>query len=166
MQKINQQTVITISIVSLLSLIVFFLILFTQSTQKIAYVDNTKLFENFRMTKEMKRIGEKEFNTRKIGLDSLYSKLQSQTLSEIDKKMLMQQFINGREELERFNQNFTSEESSKIWSRINSYAKEFSKINKYQLVVASGNNTVLYADEEIDITNELLIFINKKYEGI
>ena len=118
------------------------------------------------MTKEMKRIGEKEFNTRKLSLDSLYSKLQSQTISEGDKKIVMQNFIKGKEELEQFNQNFASEESSKIWTRIHGYVNEFSKEKKYQLVIGSENKrTVLFADESIDVTNELLIYINKKYEG-
>lgn len=148
-------------------LVAFFTFNFLQSNKKIVYADNIRLFDDFIMTKEMKRVGEKEFNARKNSLDVLYSKLQSQTIPEGEKKMLMQQFVQGKEELEQFNQNFASEQSSKIWSRINSYTSEFSKENKYQLVIGSENKrTVLFADEKIDVTNELLTYLNKKYEGL
>lgn len=137
------------------------------STPEVIYVDNVKLFDGFYMTKEMKKIGEKEFNTRKMILDSLYSKLQSDSVSEIEKKLMMQQFIKGKEELEQFNQNFAGEESLKIWSRIHSYVDEYSKETNYKLIIGSQNKeTVLFASEKIDKTNELLAYINKKYEGI
>jgi outer membrane protein len=65
------------------------------SDNKIVYVDNIKLFDGFNMTKEMKKVGEKEFNSRKSVLDTLYSKLQSPTISEEDNKIMMWQFIQG-----------------------------------------------------------------------
>jgi outer membrane protein len=138
-----------------------------EPNKMIAYVDNNKLFEGFNMTKELKRVGEKEFNTRKKGLDLMYSKLQTQTIPERDKKMLMQQFIREKEELEQFNQSFATEEASKIWSRIHDYSNEFSQENKYQLIIGSqSKQAVLFADENVDVTNELITYINKKYEGI
>ncbi|MNE60216.1 Outer membrane protein (OmpH-like) [compost metagenome] len=119
------------------------------------------------MTKEMKRVGEKEFNERKILLDNLYASLQGSSLSVLQKKELMQQFIQGKEELEQFNQTFASEQTQKIWSRIRSYTSEFSKDKNYQLIVGSDNKQmVLFADEKIDVTNDLLTYLNKKYEGI
>lgn len=156
-----------INIVLITLLVAFFTFNFLQSNKKIVYVDNPKIFDGFNMTKEMKRVGEKEFNARKKNLDLLYSKLQSQTISDGNKKMLMQQFIQGKEELEQFNQNFASEESSKIWARIHGYTTEFSQENKYQLIIGSQNKqSVLFADENVDVTNELLTYINNKYEGL
>ncbi|WP_317133531.1 OmpH family outer membrane protein [Flavobacterium humi] len=135
-------------------------------SEKIVYVDNAKLFEGFYMTKEMKKIGEKEFNARKTILDSLYSKLQSGNIADAERKSLMQHFIQGKEELEMFNQNFSAQESSKIWSRIQGYVDDFSKEKNYDLIIGSENKqAVLYASERTDITNELLGYINKKYEG-
>lgn len=115
----------------------------------------------------MKRAGEKEFNSRKLFLDKLYSNLQSPTISGSQKKELMQQFIQGKEELEEFNQTFAAEQSTQIWSRIKSYSIEFSKEKKYQLIIGSdAKQNILFADENIDVTNELLNYINKKYEGL
>jgi outer membrane protein len=118
------------------------------------------------MTKEMKRVGEKEFNSRKLILDNLYAQIQLPSTSVSEKKLLMHQFIQGKQELEQFNQTFSAEQSDKIWSRIKSYTSEFSKDKNYQLIIASDNKQmVLFADENIDVTNDLITYLNHKYEG-
>ena len=151
----------------LLSLLIFFASRFINSDPRIVYVDNTRLFDNFNMTKELKKSGQKEFDLKKAEVDSLYAKLQFPEISSSEKKLVMQQFVQQKEELEQFNQYFAAEESSKIWARIKSYSTEFSKENNYHLIIGSENKTnVLYADENIDVTNHLLAYINKKYEGL
>lgn len=164
-KKIISQIIVYVLLISALTILSF--LHYSKSTTEIVYVDNNKLFESFVMTKEMRRIGEKEFNSRKLVLDNLYSSLQFPTISASEKKELMQQFISGKEELEQFNQTFAAEQTTKIWSRIKSYTAEFSKDKNYQLVVGSDNKqAVLFADEKIDVTNELLTYLNKKYEGL
>ena len=151
----------------LICIIVIFIFLTFNLQPKVVYVDNVKIFNDFNMTKELKLSGEKEFNFKKTYLDSLYLKLQSSEISPQEKKILMQEFIQKKEELEQFNQIFASEQSSKIWTRIKSYTSEFSKENKYKLIIGSENKSnVLFADEDIDVTNDLLTYINKKYEGL
>ncbi|MES2544815.1 MAG: OmpH family outer membrane protein [Bacteroidota bacterium] len=139
---------------------------FTSSNETV-YIDNIKLFDGFIMTQEMKKVGEKEFNSRKSILDTLYTQLQNPKIAEPQKKAMMQQFIQGKEALEEFNREFANSESSKIWSRINTYIGEYSKHKNYQLILGSENKrNVLFAAEESDKTSELLLYINKKYEGI
>lgn len=165
--KKNIQKALFIGNVLLISLLAICVIYIYSKNNKIVYVDNNKLFENFNMTKELKKAGEKEFNIKKVRVDSLYTSLQSPTISSADKKIIMQQFIQQKEELEQFNEYFASEQSSKIWTRIKSYSSEFSKENKYELIIGSENKiNVLYANETIDVTNDLLTYINKKYEGL
>ena len=156
---------INLAFIILLLSILFFNYFF--KSEDIVYINNVKLFDGFNMTKEMKKIGEKEFNARKIILDSLYSKLQSTSVSESEKKMLMPKFIQGKGELEQFNQIFAGDKSLKIWSRIHDYVDQYSKENNYKLILGSPNKeSILFASEKNDKTNELLFYINKKYEGI
>lgn len=166
--KKNTTTILIIVNVILLLLSSFFIIKnFTAPTTKTVYVDNEKLFNDFNMTKELKRVGEKEFNLKKSITDSLYVKINSSEITPAEKKIVMQQFIQSKEELEQFNQKFAVEQSTKIWSRIHSYTTAFSKENNYQLIIGSQNKqSVLFADENIDVTNQLLTYINKKYEGL
>ncbi|WDF66481.1 OmpH family outer membrane protein [Flavobacterium sp. KACC 22763] len=138
-----------------------------QPETKILYVDNAKVFENFSMTKELKKNGEKEFNNRKANLDVLYSQLESTEISSIQKQTLMKQFIKEKEELNQFNDFYSSEQTSKIWTRIKSYSAEFSKENDCDIIISSDSNgNVLFADQSIDITDKLITYINQKYEGL
>lgn len=137
------------------------------SGHEVAYVDNQKLFDEFNMTKEMKRIGEKEFNTKKKELDSLYTIIQSDGLPQSDKETLTKAFIEKRENFEAFNQTFAQQESAKIWKRINGYVAEFGNDNNYKIIIGSETKRdVLFAKESINITPDLITYINKKYEGL
>jgi outer membrane protein len=133
--------------------------------EEIVYVDNVKLFDNFQMTRELKSIGEKEYKFRKNEIDSIYSKLQIELNSQ-EKEGLMKMLISKREEFDYFNQNYSTIEAEKIWSRIDSYVKAYSEENKFKIIISSSSTRdVLYAEKEIDITQELTEYINKKYEG-
>jgi len=148
---------------SFVALILFFVISFF-SKPEIVFVDNVKLFNGFNMTKEMKKIGEQQFNTQKSKIDSLYSKIQSS--NEQQQKILMKEYVESKQNFEQNSQQFAFEESQKIWKRLDSYINDFSSEKKYKLIIGSEKKgDVLYGDEKLDITNELINFVNSKYEG-
>ncbi|MBF4494417.1 OmpH family outer membrane protein [Flavobacterium sp. JLP] len=165
MKKNTQLALITCNVLLIIIITVIVFINFNKNS-KIVYVDNSQVFNNFNMTKELKLVGEKEFNSKKLHVDSLYQKIQfSATATE--RKVLMQEFIQSKEELEQFNQVFASEQSSKILARIKSYSAKFSEENDYNLIIGSDTKTnILFASEDIDVTNDLVSYINKKYEGL
>lgn len=151
----------------LVFLLVYLFYSFFSTSEQVFYVDNVKLFDGFRMTKEMKKEGEKQFNNKKAVLDSLYLEVQREDLDDQYKEVLMQDFVAKREAFDTFNKTFAQEESNKIWLRINSYAQQFFKEKNYKLIIGSSNQgDVLYADEAVDVTEELLEYANKKYEGL
>ncbi len=134
------------------------------SAPEVVYVDNVKLFDGFYMTKEMKKIGESQFNFQKSKIDSLYTKIQKSNPAE--QQVLMKEYVALKGNLEQFNRQFAYEETQKIWERLNSYINEFSAEKKYKLIIGSEKKgDVLYADEEVNITNELVNYVNSKYEG-
>ncbi|WP_278008809.1 hypothetical protein [Flavobacterium gyeonganense] len=92
--KENSQRLINVLLISVLAILLLFCIF--KSNKEIVYVDNVKLFDGFRMTKEMKRTGEKEFNSRKSILDKLYSDLQSPTVSDAEKNSLCSNLFRGK----------------------------------------------------------------------
>lgn len=148
---------------SFVALILFFAINIF-SKPEIVFVDNVKLFNGFNMTKEMKKIGEQQFNAQKLKIDSLYSKIQ--TSNEQHQKILMKEYVEVKQNFEQNNQQFAFEESQKIWKRLDSYINDFSSEKKYKLIIGSEKKgDVLYGDEKLDITNELINFVNSKYEG-
>jgi len=166
-RTIPKSSLLTINILLIIVSIILIVYNLAQPKTKILYVDNAKVFENFSMTKELKRNGEKEFNNRKANLDALFAKLESNETSSIQKQNLMKQFIKEKEELNQFNDLYSSEQSSKIWARIKSYSAEFSKENNCNIIVGSDSGgNVLFADESIDSTDKLITYINQKYEGL
>jgi outer membrane protein len=164
-QNSVQQKLHIFNIILILFLTLFFVKDRFFNSEKIVYVDNQKLFDNFQMTKDLKKIGEVEFNSKKKEIDSLYLRVQG-NLSESEKESLMKLLISKREEFDYFNQTYASSEAMKIWNRIDSYVLKFSEEKEYKIIIgANSKRDVLYVDKKIDITQELTEYINKKYEG-
>lgn len=165
MLKNNLKTLTFVNLIVILLIIGFLLFDKIYTDEKIVYVDNQKLFDNFQMTKDLKKIGETEFNLRKKEIDSLYLIVQG-NLGESEKESLMKLLISKREEFDYFNQTYASSEAMKIWNRIDSYVVKFSEEKKYKIIIgANSKRDVLYVDKKIDVTQELTEYINKKYEG-
>ena len=149
----------------LLSLSVILFVYIQKSNSTIVYVDNNKLFNDFKMTKELKDKGEKELRFKNTQLDSLQFLLKI-TSDENSKSEIMQRFIHQKQDIDEFQQHYIQLNSDKIWSRISEYTKNFSELKGYTIVIGSnGKQNVLYGVREKDITVPLLNFINKKYEG-
>jgi len=138
---------------------------FEKKEDKIVFVDTMKVFEKFQMSVEMKKIGEQELNQRKHVVDSLYRLLEDPQYAA-KKEGIMKEFVFEKENLEAFTQKFAEEESSKIWQRIHSYATEYSRDKGYKIVLGmQPNETILYGDENSDVSNEFIMYLNSKYEG-
>lgn len=146
------------------SAFILFLFFFVFENSEVVYVDNVKLFEAFNMTKEMKKKGETIFQAQKIRLDSIYSILNKS--SQINNEELKNKFILEKNAFEETSQQYALQESDKIWVRLNDYIKDYSSTKGYKIILGSTNQQqVLFAAPEIDITNELITFVNKRYEG-
>jgi Skp family chaperone for outer membrane proteins len=141
---------------------------------KSVVVDLKTMFDQFDMKKEY----EKKMNTvrqaRQRGLDSLALQLKmmtskSETLTKdelLAAKELRVQFLTKEREIEQANMQLTAEYDKEIISRMLLYAKEFSKANGYQIVYGNdGNGTILYNNENTDVTKALVDYINNSYSG-
>lgn len=54
-----------------------------------------------------------------------------------------------------------------IWSRLNPLIQEYGKENKYKMIFgANGTGNLLYSDSSLDISNSLIKYVNKKYNGL
>lgn len=137
-----------------------------RSSSDIAFVNNKKLFDAFQMTKEIKKSGEKQIQVKQNELKFIYEKVQMTT--DIKEREALERVLEQKEnDLEVFNQMYSKEQTEKIWNRINGYTKDFFKTKEYKIIIGSETNRdVIYADQSIDVTNDLINFINKKYEGL
>ena len=58
------------------------------------------------------------------------------------------------------------EYTSQIWTQINTYVKEYGQQNDYSYILgANGSGSIMYGLESQNITDVVIEFVNKKYEG-
>jgi outer membrane protein len=153
------------TILSALALLIALFLFFKSSSNDVYYVDSRQLFQEFKMTKEVKKNGELIIQRLSYSVDSLQTAI---TLAENDllKERLFQMMISKKDEIDDFNSSYIVVEQEKIWKRIESYVKDYPKINEAKIILGSQNyGDVLYVDSKTDITKDLLNYINKRYEG-
>lgn len=168
---INYNKLSIINTVLILALSVSAIFIYLQKNDKgnLVYADNTRLFNGFNMTKDTKIIEEAKINQQIKTLDSLYSKFNALSKTELEQtlsKRLQQEIAYKSKALQELQDNYTYNLGQKVWSRLNAYVREYAEIKNLKIVFgANGNGNVLYAVESIDITNKLLEYANNKYEG-
>jgi len=56
--------------------------------------------------------------------------------------------------------------SDELWKQINQYVSDFGDQYDYDVILgALGNGSLMYGKEHVDITEEVLTYINKRYQG-
>lgn len=155
-----------INSVVLLSLLIFSFFYYLENDKpQTVYLDNVAVFSNFNLAKDLNATHQKELNLQKKKVDSLVAILQNTPESNPNEN-LQKQFIFENNKLKEMSEYFTNEVSQQVWSRVNSYIKEFGEQNKYSIVFGTqGSGNIMYADKKLDITNAFIEFANKKYEG-
>lgn len=170
--------ILKIAIPALCAVSLFFSIytFIQQRSIKTGYVDNVKLFNEFKMKKEI----EVKLNTRddfqKNVMDSLLAiikvlerKKANSGLSAKELDLLDYQknrYLGQREEFEKSSATLVQQYDNQIWTRLNQYIKEFGAQNNYHLILGTkGDGNVMYADTNRDLTEEVLKYANQKYTG-
>lgn len=142
------------------------------ATKKLAYVDTITLFENCKMKKELYSQLEQKKKVYDLRLDSIYSVFKGQEI-EIRKETASMQngnveatYLIERKKVEEEMLENINRSNEQIWTFINQNVSEYSKLNKIDyLFGANGQGNIMYANEEENITKEVLKFIDDKYEG-
>jgi len=160
----NIQTIVTSIGVNLLVLFLAMLFLFPE--KKIGYVSNQALFEQFNgkieLGKKLKRIednGRARLDSLALVISVYANNVDKQTEAKQAYKIAEFQFNKKYEEQ---NQLYTNQ----IWTQINQYLLEYGKKEGYEYIHGtSGNGSLMYGDEANNITEEVLEYINDKYNG-
>lgn len=165
-------------------LIIGFILYFVnyKSTQekhknKIVYIDNIKIFNEFNMTKDLTKENEAKYKGQIKEFDSLVNTIKAmetelQKLKTIPNKKkltyakLQKIVIEKDKELKQLQNYVQNDISSKTWKRLNNYIKEYgTKYNLDLIIGAQGNGTIMYGKDNVNITEVFLKYANKKYEG-
>ncbi len=142
------------------------------SKGELNYFVITKVYNNFDYKKELSQEFENQRTINQNSLDSikyLYEqqliKLENKekvNLSEISELKKNYQTLSGKFENDI---NYLSKDyESKIWNRLNNYIEDYGRKKQMKMLFgASGNGVIFYADSTIDVTEDLIIYVNKRF---
>ena len=69
------------------------------------------------------------------------------------------------EEFKEMNSKQLSDFDKQIFSQLNSYVKDFGEDNSYDVILgANGNGSVMYGRKSINLSDEVIKYINAKYQ--
>lgn len=143
----------------ILSIIIGVLV-WQNTKQKTGFIVTQRVFASYKGKMELE---EKLLTIRrqhKAQLDSLEALIQKQQSSPalIDRYEAMAQDFDFQEQ--KLSDTFTAD----IWKRINQEVEAFAKENNYQIIHgATGDGSLMYASGTLEITDEFIEYLNKKY---
>lgn len=141
--------------------------------KKIAYIDLTKINSEFDMKKDLENRYKETVSIRTKILDSLKLEvlmLQKALENKKDEELYYrynvkkEEYLRKEEEFNTTNNDLSGKYSSDVWNQLNQYVTEYGKANGYDYIFgAAGNGSLMYANQNEDITNDVVKFVNLKY---
>jgi Skp family chaperone for outer membrane proteins len=146
---------------------VFYIISFLNKETDLVFVDQTKLFNEFHMTKEEKANEERKMISVKENLDSIFNKYQNVLDKESQQALVLRSQIEVNNKLlQDIQGNYISVITPKILTRLNTYIQEYANVNSLEFVLSSDTSKkVIYVNSSLDYTNAILEYVNSRYEG-
>lgn len=151
--------------------------LFKKQEKKIAFVLITDLFNEFELKKEMETSYTKAKNARKRIIDSLEvdlsvlaGRLQSKQVKQEDKELFdrrRHEYEQKRKLFDEDNLYMSKQFDEQIIKQLNQYVSDFGKANQYDIIYGNtSNGSIMYGTDALNITKEVITFINNKYRGV
>lgn len=152
-----------------------------QKTDKIVYVDALKLITKYKGLESARKNQQIKRELWKARLDTLESEFKvivddynskKGKLSKNQQASMEEAIKSKREIYFNYQQSFKDETkkqddelSRQILNRVNDYLKRYGEKSKYKVILAATQlGSIAYAHESLDITDEVLIGLNKEYD--
>lgn len=163
----------------LVALIALFYLHFS-AKQKIVYVNTNKLLAEYQGMKDTQAEFEEKAKSWQSNVDTLGSELETKikqfqqqktSMSEKEVKLneellhtKQQQFVQYREAIQQKAAEEDGKLKEKILAEVNAYIKDYGQQHGYTMIMgATTMGNIVYAEEVIDITNELVKGLNQTY---
>lgn len=164
----------------LFSIVLFFIslaIFFSYSfftRKKMCFFHTAELYNGFQMKKELERELDKIQSARNLLLDSLKTDAEQAAVAARQNAALQNDFLRKRNLFIEKEKQFAEDNNAtarryteQIWTQLNQYVKDYGNKNGYTYILgADGSGTLMYAEEDENITGPLLIFVNERYKGV
>jgi len=152
------------------------------SSSKLAFVDSSKILANYEGMKQAQAAFQAKAVTWQANVDTLSKELQESiadyekdlaSMSNKEKELSTELLKTKQQQLRQYQQAIgqkAQEEEAQatqaVLEEVNAYLKNFGQENGYQIILAATQaGNIAYADDAIDITDEVLEGLNKTYIG-
>lgn len=152
------------------------------SNEKIVYVNSDSLLTKYQYFKDIKT---KLESKTKAAQDDMAAKAQAfqrevaqyqqqQNTLPADQRAATEERLGRKDqELKAYQQNAGAalqneqqQENEKLYDKVADYLKEYAKKKGYKMVLtySKGNSAILFADESLDVTSEVIVGLNEAYK--
>lgn len=160
---------LSLGIICTLSIIIF-------NKKEVAFVRVPELIEGFSLKSELSNKLKMSIDARTAITDSIKATLatmesqfaQGQATDEEvrEYKRLLELYRQKSNQFEQMTNEQAEEYDRQIFNQINQYVEDYGKEHKYAYILgANGNGSMLYAESENDLTNELINYVNARYSA-
>jgi len=147
----------------------------------VVYVNADTLLANYDLFKDVKtrlqdkaKKAETDLKSKATAFEREVGQYQqsAQNMSNEQRAVTEQRLARKQQEIANLNQSESnrlmseeSEEQKKIYDKVEAYLKDYSKEKGYKMVLSysRGNSAILYSDESLDITQDVLKGLNEAY---
>lgn len=164
-----KKLIIIFTVINFIALVILAGYILTKPVSKRVYVETADVFSGFTMTKEYEKKLDDVKAIRQNVLDSI--KLKLQVMSTTDKQsetfeFAKKEYLYKQEQFRQENEALTQKYNKEIWTQLNQYINDFGKEKKYEFIFgASGDGNMLYAGEGLNVTEEMIKYVNETYQG-
>ena len=149
------------------------------NNEKIVYVNSDSLLSKYQYFKDLKakmdtkaKAAQKDMESKGQAFQREVAQYQAQqsTLPADQRAATEERLARKQQELQAYQQNAGSalqneqnSENVKLYDKIADYLKEYSKKKGYKMVLtySKGNSAILFADESLDVTSEVIVGLNE-----
>lgn len=158
-------------------LIATYSVYYTHKKSKVAFIELQRVFNEFEMTKQYKVKLESVVNARKAISDSMELSLttKSNVLKQTgarnnqlvddflyEKEMYMQKMGQFQEDNITMKQKYDAE----INKQLSQYVKDYGEKHGYQFIYgAEGSGVIMHANASYNVSDDIILYINKRFKG-
>ncbi|MEM6801397.1 MAG: OmpH family outer membrane protein [Bacteroidota bacterium] len=136
---------------------------------KFAHINTEKVFNSFSLTQEYQSRISNLSQSRKSILENLQLRLQDMESRNVSQDSLQMAFEQLRDKEESFaadEQREIQQYNEQVLTQLKQYIQDFCEEKGYTYLFGSGESgNLLGANPEVEVTEELIAFINQKYRG-
>lgn len=172
----------TLSLFNLICILYFISNSFFFKSGHIVYVDSNKLLNGYQGMIDARKAYQQKATIWKANIDTLTSEVQQQIFKHekespkmsIKERALSEELILTKQRLlseyQQAMNNQAQQEDSKMTSdvlvQVNAYLEKYGEREGFKIILAATEyGNLAYADDELDITEEVLAGLNKEYLG-